>query len=376
VLFALSASLGAQEETAESRAEKVRNALIDRAFSSPAHVTSSAWLDESGQLRHVTRIYSELRARAAADFAEPDGARAPAAASGAAAAPAAASAPAPAPAMSKGAVSDQAGCHTPSRGLRRLAEMHLQAHPWDGARGYAVVSEFEQILRRTVTQLASTGELALAPTAGRTQGSYERLLTRQDAHAVPYRIEASIAPAFPPIDSDDASPFPRWPWQRDVTVPGQHFELSLGLREIATGRMLNPHRVPIYLPARPTLVGSPEVPDSVHNALQMAIFAWWSQAKASLLCEPLQLVTQGDPGAGQVLIPLGASAGVRVGDRWVLEDRARVPGRVLEEGALERSRVAEVIVVTPHRAVLKLTQHEQAASMPAERGVPWFATPM
>jgi len=160
-----------------------------------------------------------------------------------------------------------------------------------------------------------------------------------------------------------------------VTFPGQHFELNLGLREIATGRMLRQHRVQIYLPARPTLVGSSEVPESVRQALQMATAAWWSNTRTALECEPLQVVAQGDVSLGQVFIPLGAT-GVRIGYRWVLEDRARVPGRVLEQGSLERARVAEVIAVTPHRAVLKLTQHEQSAAMPAERGVPWFATPM
>jgi hypothetical protein len=411
LLLAVSAGVGAQEETAEARAEKVRNALIDRALASPAHVTSSAWLDESGQLRHVTRIFSEMRARAMADFAESEASKGSLLPKGAAAdvAPGSvASSPAPAVSRAPEAVRpsepERAACHTPSRGLRRVAEMHLQAHPWDGARGYAVVAEFEQILRLTMGQLAATGDFAISPSAGRTLGSYERLLTRREAHAVAYRIEASIAPFFPSTTvastarelndrsaetpatvpdaatrqavSDDSSPLPRWPWHRDITLPGQHFELNLGLREIATGRMLSQHRASIYLPARPTLVGSSEVPEAVRHALQSATAAWWSHARAALECEPLQVVAQGDVSVGQVLIPLGATAGVRIGDRWVLEDRARVPGRVLEEGSLERTRVAEVIAVTPHRAVLKLTQHEQSAAMPAERGVPWFATPM
>ncbi len=441
LLLAVCAGASAQEETAQARAEKVRNALIDRALAAPSHVTSSAWLDESGQLRHVTRIYSEMRARATADFAEPEASKgtlsdkaavtdvAPGSvASSQAGAAAAVSGAKPAgsavvatskkpektqlPAFAVSRPTDnmrtsesaQATCHTPSRGLRRVAEMHLQAHPWDGARGFAVVAEFEQILRLTMGQLAATGDFAISPSVGRTLGSYERLLTRQDAHAVAYRIEASIAPFFPSTTvfsdarglddrsaetpasvpdaairravSDDSNPLPRWPWHRDVTLPGQHFELNLGLREIASGRMLSQQRIPIYLPARPTLVGSSEVPESVRHALQTATAAWWSHARAALECEPLQVVAQGDVSVGQVLIPLGATAGVRIGDRWVLEDRARVPGRVLEEGALERARVAEVIAVTPHRAVLKLTQHDQSAAMPAERGVPWFATPM
>jgi len=411
LLLAVSAGVGAQEETADARAEKVRNALIDRAMASPAHVTSSAWLDESGQLRHVTRIYSEMRARATADFAESEASKGSLSAKGAAAGVVPGSvASSPAAAGSRGpeaartSEAEQAACHTPSRGLRRVAEMHLQAHPCDGARGYAVVAEFEQIVRSTMGRLAATGDFAISPTAGRTLGSYERLLTQQDAHAVAYRIEASIAPFFPSTTvvstardqgdrsaetsalapdaairqavSDDSSPLPRWPWLRDVTLPGQHFELNLGLREIATGRMLRQHRVQIYLPARPTLVGSSEVPESVRQALQMATAAWWSNTRTALECEPLQVVAQGDVSLGQVFIPLGATAGVRIGDRWVLEDRARVPGRVLEQGSLERARVAEVIAVTPHRAVLKLTQHEQSAAMPAERGVPWFATPM
>lgn len=49
------------------RLERFRNALIDQALDAPVRVTSSAWLDESGQLRHVSRFFSEVRARAAAD---------------------------------------------------------------------------------------------------------------------------------------------------------------------------------------------------------------------------------------------------------------------------------------------------------------------
>ncbi|MFM7568692.1 MAG: hypothetical protein ACKO8O_08350, partial [Betaproteobacteria bacterium] len=51
-----------------SRLETLRNALIDQALDAPVQISSNAWLDESGRLRHVSRFFSEVRARAAADL--------------------------------------------------------------------------------------------------------------------------------------------------------------------------------------------------------------------------------------------------------------------------------------------------------------------
>jgi len=59
---------GPGAENSAARLEQLRNAMIDQALDAPVHISSNAWLDESGRLRHVSRFFSEVRARAAADL--------------------------------------------------------------------------------------------------------------------------------------------------------------------------------------------------------------------------------------------------------------------------------------------------------------------
>jgi hypothetical protein len=54
----------------------------------------------------------------------------------------------------------------------------------------------------------------------------------------------------------------------------------------------------------------------------------------------------------QFRINLGAAAGVRVGDSWVLADASKLPQRALEPGNTANTVMAKVLYVTEHYAQL------------------------
>lgn len=238
------------EQRGEERLERLRNALIDQAFDAPVRVTSSAWLDESGQLRHVSRFFSEVRARAASDAlfqaaesgnlrANPKetmtspvagrsasdagagkagetapSAQAPAPTQAAASQnrpqasgtaqpgavqPGVAQTPPPAVAPSTGAVAHSAAdgsapeaCRIGGADLARLAVLDSVVHPADGSRNHAVLQELERFLHQAFSERSRAGALRVVGVEPLQADSYSRLLTATGQLDAPYRIQLSI----------------------------------------------------------------------------------------------------------------------------------------------------------------------------------------
>ena len=234
----------ASDQRGADRLERLRNALIDQAMDAPVRVTSSAWLDESGQLRHVSRFFSEVRARAAADAlfqasesenirttgskAAPSSAtaqsavsatsdqvvevkppaQAPAVASRSGALPAGA-APAqpgaaqslppravtPAPSTVAHSAADGSApeaCRVGGADLARLAVLDSVIHPADGSRNHAVLQDLERYFHQVFSERSRAGALRVVGSEPLQVDSYNRLLTATGQLDAPYRIQLTI----------------------------------------------------------------------------------------------------------------------------------------------------------------------------------------
>jgi hypothetical protein len=160
-------------------------------------------------------------------------------------------------------------------------------------------------------------------------------------------------------------------------MPDRRVDIELSLVDVSGERTLLRHRLPVNVPGAAPSHNTPALPDSTIAAVTMATLAWWSEAVSLLRCEPM-LVQAHPIAAGVLAIPVGGSAGIRVGDRWMIADRARIPARVLEQGAVDRIIMAEVVAVGQHRSTLRLTAESAGSQVRPglERGVPWFASPL
>lgn len=399
------------KESSFSRTEQLRQALIDEALEAPLRVSSSAWLDESGRLRHVTRFYSDLRKRALAGLQE-DGGPVPAGASGGGVSwPAMSSGTVTAgPALTAGsrlagslvesrdaraagssagpdlaergrapgirqanaAVSPprttQQGCTQRADGLRREAWIGIVAQAHDGGHGHATLLQVGQGVRDELERSArASTSLKLASIGAFPRNTYEHRIASDGRFDLPYLIEIAIGSSGTP----DLSLRPGDPTSLRVVTA------TVSLIERAGERRLFRRSYSLPLPGSVPVVGRTVLSPEVMAGVLVLAHDWWLNLQEFLACEPIRVQAISES-SSLVSIPVGAGAGVRPGDRWVVSDAARIPARVLEQGALEGLRVAEVVSVMTYRSLLRLESTEGGKQLApgSERGVAWFASPM
>ena len=421
---------GHSAESSAARLEQLRNAMIDQALDAPVHISSNAWLDESGRLRHVSRFFSEVRARAAADLivsaesaaqarataavagGENDGTRATVTAQSGVARQSSAvglpSSPGPvrdagaqplslqssAPAEPSPPTPDAIECRADRSGLRRSAVVRFELVPADGSRGHSVLHHLQDLIQQALGRQSGRGGLAVAGPDLTGVDSYSRLISSTGRQDAPYRIDVRISSDRLDVEPAGHGVAPGQTYfalslagaRRTLSelerpsaalMPDRRVDIEMTLVEVSGERMLLRHRLPVNVPGASPSHNTPALPDSTISSVTVATLAWWSEAVSVLRCEPM-LVQAHPMAAGVLAIPVGGAAGIRVGDRWMIADRARIPTRVLEQGAVDRIIMAEVVAVGQHRSTLRLTA--ESAGSPVrpglERGVPWFASPL
>ncbi len=413
-------------DNSASRLEALRNAMIDQALDAPVQISSNAWLDESGRLRHVSRFFSEVRARAAADLiassesaaearataalAAPDQSAAQSAKSategrigrtaadirpeGGGAVPGRSSAESSLPGESPAKQVEGPECRQDRTGLLRAASLRFDVSPDDGRRGNAVLHDLRTLIQDSLARESGRGGLTITTLDQTGVDSYSRLITFTGQHDSPYRIMISIHSPLAESEPQGRGVQPGQTYlalslagarrtlaelEQPATpaMPDRQVEVELALIEVSGERTLLRHRLPILIPGSSPTHNYPRLPDSTAADIRLAVLSWWSEAVSQLRCEPI-LVQANPVGASVVSIPVGGRAGIRIGDRWMIADRAKIPARVLEQGSIDRIMMAEVIAVGQYRSTLRLTAESAASPVRPglERGVPWFATPL
>ena len=414
-------------ETSAARLEQLRHALIDQALDAPVRVTANAWLDESGRLRHVSRFFSEVRARAASDLIASSESAAEARSTAAVGGPTqtvdrglsgqggearegvgalpgelrvdrsntAPSQHAPSAMTDPTARSeDGLACRHDQSGLRRLAMLRFELMPVDGARGHAVLNQLQHLVQQIFVRESGRGGLAVAGSDVPGGDSYSRLISSTGRQDSPYRIEVRISSDRPNVEPIGKGVAPgqsylalslagarrvlsEFEQPSAAVMPDRRVDIDLSLIEVSAERTVVRHRLPVLVPGGSPSHNTPALPDSTISAVSVAALAWWSEAVSRLRCEPVWVQAQPMP-AGALSIPVGGVAGIRVGDRWMIADHAKIPARVLEPGAIDRMMMAEVVAVGQHRSTLRLTAESTGSPVRPglERGVPWFASPL
>jgi hypothetical protein len=90
----------------------------------------------------------------------------------------------------------------------------------------------------------------------------------------------------------------------------------------------------VPLLAQERALSAPRLQPASREQLQTVVRAWAQALTEQLACEPVQVQVLHSQ-ADRLQIDQGSLAGVRAGDEWLVSDRRRWPGRMLESEAAQ-----------------------------------------
>ena len=351
----------AAQEQAQSganvRLEALRNALMDKALKAPTRVRSAAWVDESGTLRENVQINSDVKLRGirVLSYIEESGAL-------------------KADVVADTAASAAGKVSCPQQGTRfkRHAAFVPNHAPGDGKLGYHFVPELAERAEKSVLALFAHDESWVVTPTVAARTAYERALLGTDTPvATPYILRMSVVAAKaleePPLLLAALRNLRIEP----LTLPAKPVLLALWVEERSSGRVLWAEQTMLAYPESEVSMVTQPLPAALTYAIDNTLFAWRLALDKALSCEPLQFAVAA-AGSGQLTIQAGSRTGVRVGDQLLLVDRTRVPGNMLEAGALDRAALIEVQSVATDRALAK----QVAGPIPARRAIDLVAIPL
>jgi len=106
----------------------------------------------------------------------------------------------------------------------------------------------------------------------------------------------------------------------------------------------------------------PPLPAATTQGIDNTLSGWRLAVDKALECEPLQFAVA-TAESGELTIQAGSRSGVRIGDQLLMLERTRIPGNLLEAGALDRAALIEVQSTSADRS------QARRVSGPAPRGL-------
>ena len=329
--------------SADEKLAAIRQGLLEAALEGPTQVQATQWIDDKGALRETSSYRNGMQVR---------GVRVLGYTQDATGKPNATllwqSVPDRAIANASG-VARVNGCSPSASG--RL--QHVVSLNWiDGEDWRTDDQALRLSLRRSLTdelRQASTSSavwrLSQLPDSAAARSSYEQALLGGADEDIPWQLRINLQ-QLPVITQ--ARPLGTWteaPIQKKIAVT-----MTLGARGL--GKALRQGTITLdleaaatnnWLPAQWTKTSSEKI---ARQAQQ-----WANQLETELSCQPMVAkVTQVID--NQIRINAGASAGLRVGDEWLLADGQQVLERTLEASLSPHTVLAKVIVVAENHAQL------------------------
>jgi hypothetical protein len=368
LLFASGAGVWAQNLSLEEKLEAIRKSLVETALEGPTKVSATQWIDAQGVLRESSSFHSGVEVRGVRVVGYTTDSQGEASAKlqwqelygkGSA------------QAMADGKKAEPA-CKPAS--ASRL--QHLLGLQWNVSGRFSAEEQnlLEELRSHWLGQLTSTGASAalwrIAPkphTEGRS--GYEQALLSAGADDMPWRLDLTVvalprseesnegwtnaAERRPMLAEESARALPRTNWA--FNMPAM-VRVELQMRVLARNQakpvlLLN---TPMTLVAQDANWGITQLSNGARTqALQLAENAALELYKTMVCQTVVGEVTQAL--GKQFRINLGAAAGLRVGDNWVLADAGKLPQRALEAGNTANTVMAKVQYVTEHYAQLTPT---------------------
>ena len=330
-----------------ARLETIQNNLIDQAMQAPTRVRSGAWVDQRGVLHEHTEVRSDMRLRGVRVMSYLDAMQPQAADSNTSTGAAANAVP--------GKANPTAQCSdTPPR-YKRSMRFAVDSTPNDGRNGSYFMPRLRQQVEQAITREFSADSDWVLSRDGNLNNSYERAVYGNNGGEAAYVMSVSLE--LGEAQSD---------WRvRDDVLPGQPIRMHLRLHDSRNGKLVWALNAMLRYPAQTVSMHSRPLPTSLLQELERSLSFWRSQLDWKLGCEPLQFVaneatpvnaegaaTQ-NSSAAVFAVAAGSRVGVRVGDKLMLINPERIPGRILEKSSIDQMAVAEVVAVDAERALVQ-----------------------
>ena len=355
-------ALWADTLSAEEKLTAIRKGLVQAALDGPTQVSTTQWIDGNGALQELSAFRSGMKVR---------GVRVLAYTADAQGEPTAKLQWQEADTSEAGATGkSRAQCKTPLNG--RL--QHIVGWSWLSSTPLNADSAplMDALQSQVLGQLQQAGaakahwRLVERP---RSEGrsSYQQALLGSSQDDLPWQLHfqwVSAAPKVAPTATvASAAPAPAVataPGRSDLlTVPGLQTEppaVAVQLRMTLTARNQSrpalQSEVSLKLTSGDDNWGAPSLNAAAREAVTEQVRAWGQALQNHLGCQAvLADVTQAS--GAQVRINVGSTAGVRVGDDWVLAHDMNGVQRALEPGAPAQTVLAKVQSVGEYYAQLR-----------------------
>lgn len=321
----------------------IKEALVAEAQETESQVVNTAWLDSDGRLHESTLVQSGVRVRGIQVKSYLDAMNEP---------------------KIEIALDEKRAalpqCFTQDDQLTRTLVMRSSVQAQGGESG--LLDVLYTLERRSVAALrqafAQTEEWSLYE-PGPAVDSYTQLLAGITDVQTQYRMHIDVTLSEQPADhvaeeipkSDPVSVFFHG---NPSKFPEQWVKVHASLQSTQRDEPLWTASAPIRIPVRDVTLGRVRLPDAAEEALIQTINQWSLELTEYGRCEPMHFYLA-ESGSAGVTISGGANSGIRLGDRLLVLDEARVPSRILEPGTLAQLSLVEVTQVSADTAVVAQT---------------------
>jgi hypothetical protein len=354
--------------SAQAQLESIRQAIVGAAMARPTQVLNTAWIDQNGQLHESSHFQTdgEVRSiRMPSLFNEPVQTSLPTNIQVDLL-----------PSAWRQTAKAPASCEPSARNLRQPLKIFTHISPgFEGPQAFFGHSLLEQAQTMWSEQVKTSSRWWPDVLQERAASTYDIALSAPASHAVAWAVRLTLSSQQPEV----AAPEP-W-YQRlqknlsGIEAPGTFWswQLTMSMGTLTQGGSFEPlwaQTMPVQVSAQEQLASPQTWMAALADRLQPIVGGWAQALDKRWTCEPIQFqVSKGQ--AGDLLINAGHQSGLSAGDRMLLVAPQYIPKKILEQGALDHLRLAEVT-----RVGQNLTTIRQLAGPPASGNTRWIALPL
>lgn len=330
----------------ESTLVAIKEVLVSEAQATESKVINTSWLDAKGQLHESTMVHSSMRVRGIQVQAYLDEMQKP---------------------KIEIALDEKEGllpeCFAKDDHLKRTVRVNpvrMQGHFVTELQ--PIAAEATDLLKREFSVYFEDSEYWHAKHPVQQASAYQSMVSGLRLDPVRYELEVTVSKGLMPRgqkpgripESDPVSAF-------FMGSPSAFAEdwvhLKVQLMKVATGELIWTGVSDVRVPVRPVTYTNQALPDAMAGQIRDDVSGWTALLSDYATCQPVNFqITDAN---GAVRIDGGMTSGLKVGDRLLVIDQARIPDRVLEPGALAELSLAQVVKVEGDSAII-----EHAAGAP------------
>ena len=318
----------------------IKEALVSEAQATESKVVNTAWLDARGQLHESLMVQSSMQVRGIQVQTYLDEIQKP---------------------RVEIALDDKKGllpeCFIKDDHLRRTVRIMPVKMPQSSVTGMdQTMVASASLLSHRLSTYFNESDYWYGKGSLQEAGHYQSIVSGIRPDPVRFELVISVSKGTKPKDHQEE----RVPGSDPVSlffqgIPSVYSEnwmvMTAHLTNVTTSEVIWSSRSSIRVPVRSVTYTSQPLPEVMVGQLQAELKTWISTLDQYAMCKPVNFqITEAD---GRVEIDGGITAGLKTGDRLLVIDGERIPGRVLEPGALAELTLAQVVQVENDSAIIQ-----------------------